>query len=82
MSWGESRQGGREKERGGGIEGKGGVLRDGRGCVLVGMSEFIVGNGVVRVLRGGREVGKDRMGDRSRLRLRLEKGGVCGRVKK
>ena len=40
------------------------MLRDGRGCVLVGMSEFIVGNGVVRVLRGGREVGKDRMGDR------------------
>ena len=58
------------------------MLRDGRGCVLVGMSEFIVGNGVVRVLRRVREVGKDRMGDRSRLRLRLEKGGVCGRVKK
>ena len=39
-------------------------MRDGRGCVLVGMSEFIVGNGVVRVLRGVREIGKGRVGDR------------------
>ena len=34
------------------------MLRDGRGCVLGGMSEFTGGNGVVRVLRGGGGVGR------------------------
>ena len=31
---------------------KGGVLSDGRGCVLGGMSKFTFGKGGVRVLRG------------------------------
>ena len=64
MSWGESRQGGRRKERGGGRGGDRGEGWSVEGWKRLCVSGDIVGNGVVRVLREVREVGKGRVGDR------------------